>query len=358
MPNWSLSMQQTYEYYIVNPETWKDTRQINVVKSSTINRDSEAETLGSATFEVTESVGECYIRVYLITIQNGVKEKHALGTFLVQTPATSFDGKIRNISMDAYTPLLELKEKQPPIGYAIIKSKNTENDESIMEHAYKLTQEATRAPVVPASCDTKLVNDFVAETNDTWLSFISDLIKNAKYKLALDELGRVLYAPEQDTASLQPVWTYDDSNSSILYPSISMDHDLYGIPNVVEVIYSNDSKQFYSKVSNDDENSPTSTVNRGREIIYRVTDPGFVGIPTSNQLDEYAERLLKELSTIEYTITYTHGYCPVRLGDCVRLDYKRAGLKDIKAKVISQSIKCEPGCPVTEKAVFTTKLWR
>ena len=358
MPDWSLSMQQTYEYYIVNPETWKDTRQINVVKSSTINRDSEAETLGSATFEVTESVGECYIRVYLITIQNGVKEKHALGTFLVQTPATSFDGKIRNISMDAYTPLLELKEKQPPIGYAIVKSKNTENDESIMEHAYKLTQEATRAPVVPASCDTKLVNDFVAETNDTWLSFISDLIKNAKYKLALDELGRVLYAPDQDTASLQPVWTYDDSNSSILYPSISMDHDLYGIPNVVEVIYSNDSKQFYSKVSNDDENSPTSTINRGREIIYRVTDPGFVGIPTSNQLDEYAERLLKELSTIEYTITYTHGYCPVRLGDCVRLDYKRAGLKDIKAKVISQSIKCEPGCPVTEKAVFTTKLWR
>ena len=358
MPDWSLSMQQTYEYYIVNPETWKDTRQINVVKSSTINRDSEAETLGSATFEVTESLGECYIRVYLITIQNGVKEKHALGTFLVQTPASSFDGKIRNISMDAYTPLLELKEKQPPIGYAIVKSKNTENDESIMDHAYKLTQEATRAPVVPASCDTKLVNDFVAETNDTWLSFISDLIKNAKYKLALDELGRVLYAPDQDTASLQPVWTYDDSNSSILYPSISMDHDLYGIPNVVEVIYSNDSKQFYSKVSNDDENSPTSTVNRGREIIYRVTDPGFVGIPTSNQLDEYAERLLKELSTIEYTITYTHGYCPVRLGDCVRLDYKRAGLKDIKAKVISQSIKCEPGCPVTEKAVFTTKLWR
>lgn len=358
MIDWTSTMQQTYEFYIVDPISWKDTKLIRNVKSCTINRDSTAETLGSASLSMTEIIGECYVRIYLITIQNGVKEKHALGTFLVQTPATSFDGKIRNISMDAYTPLLELKEKQPPIGYAIVKSKNTENDESIMDHAYKLTQEATRAPVVPASCDTKLVNDFVAETNDTWLSFISDLIKNAKYKLALDELGRVLYAPDQDTASLQPVWTYDDSNSSILYPSISMDHDLYGIPNVVEVIYSNDSKQFYSKVSNDDENSPTSTINRGREIIYRVTDPGFVGIPTSNQLDEYAERLLKELSTIEYTITYTHGYCPVRLGDCVRLDYKRAGLKDIKAKVISQSIKCEPGCPVTEKAVFTTKLWR
>ena len=27
-------------------------------------------------------------------------------------------------------------------------------------------------------------------------------------------------------------------------------------------------------------------------------------------------------------------------------------------KIISQNIKCVPGCPVTAKAVFTTKLWR
>ena len=142
-----------------------------------------------------------------------------------------------------------------------------------------------------------------------------------------------------------------------------MDHDLYGIPNVVEVIYSSSSASSsqsyrYSKAINNDENSPTSIVNRGREIIHRVTDPSFVGIPTQEEIDEYAERLLKELSTIEYTVTYTHGYCPVRVGDCVLLNYSRASLKGIKAKVVSQSIKCEPGCPVTEKAVFANKLWR
>ena len=65
----------------------------------------------------------------------------------------------------------------------------------------------------------------------------------------------------------------------------------------------------------------------------------------------------KSLSTLEYEVTYTHGYCPVRLGDCVRLDYAKAGLSGVKAKVISQSIDCVPGCPVTETAVFTTKLW-
>ena len=362
MADWLSSMEQTYEYYIVDPGTWKDKQRINNIKTSTINRDSEVETLGSATIDITESVGECYIRIYLITIQNGVREKHALGTVLVQTPSSSFNGKVREVSMDAYTPLLELKEKQLPIGYFVEKGAN------ILEKAHLLlTTNVTdgsgqlknlRAPVVETVCDTKLVDDFVADPSDTILAFINDLIKNAKYKLNLDEIGRVLFEPDQDIDSLQPVWTYNDDNSSILYPDLTMDHDIYGIPNVVEVIYSNGNNQYYHREVNDDPNSPTSIVNRGREIVYRVTDPAFTGIPSKKEVEEYAKKILSESSTIEYTITYTHGYCPVRLGDCVRLNYTRAGLTNIKAKVISQSIKCEPGCPVTEKAVFTKKLWR
>ena len=351
MVDWLSSMQQTFEYYIVDPATWKDAKKIENVKSCTISRDSDAGTLGSASINITETVGECYVRIYLITIQNGTKERHPLGTFLVQTPSTSFDGKVRNLSMDAYTPLLELKETKPPLGYSVMKGTN------IMTIARQLTQENTRAPVVPASCDTNLFSDFVAETDDSWLTFLTDLLLNAKYSYDLDEMGRILFAPEQDTASLQPVWTYNDDNSSILYPNLNMDHDLYGIPNVVEVIYSHGNGYYYSRVVNDDPNSPTSTVNRGREIIHRVSDPDLIGDPTENQIDEYANRLLRELSSLEYTITYTHGYCPVRVGDCVRFNYSRADLKNVKAKVISQTIKCEPGCPVTEKAVFTNRLW-
>jgi hypothetical protein len=352
MADWLSSMEQTYEYYTVDPSTWKDMTKLDLVKSCTISRDSEAGTLGSATLDITDVLGECYIRIYLVTIQNGVKERHALGTFLIQTPSSSFDGKKRSVSMDAYTPLLELKENLPPLGYSVLKGTN------VMDDVYRLTRENARAPVVKTTCSTELFHDFVAETSDTWLSFISDLMTNAKYEFALDELGRILFSPKQNTASLQPVWTYDDSNSSILYPDVSIDHDLYGIPNVVEVIYSNGHGYYYAKVVNDDPNSPTSTVSRGREIVHRVTDPDLIGNPTNNQIDEYAEQLLKELSTVEYTVTYSHGYCPVRVGDCVRLNYSRAGLNNVKAKVISQSIKCEAGCPVTEKAVYTTKLWR
>ena len=352
MTDWTKSMQQTFEYYIVNPATWKDVRRINNVKSGSITRDLGVETLGSATFDIEEPLGECYIRVYLITIQNGAKDKYPLGTYLIQTPSSKFDGKNKIVSVDAYTPLLELKENPPPIGYSVLK------DTNIMETAYKITKEQARAPVVAATCTETLFSDFVANTDDTWMTFLNDLMANAKYTFSLDELGRILFSPKQDMASLQPVWTFDDSNSSILYPEINMDYDLYGIPNVVEVIYSSDDRCYYSRVVNDDSNSPTSTVSRGREIIHRVTEPILYGNPTDEQVNEYAVRLLRSLSSIEYTVNYSHGYCPVKIGDCVRLNYSKAGLNGIKAKVISQSIKCEPGCPVSEKAVFTANLWR
>lgn len=352
MANWLESMQQTFEYYIVDPATWKDTKQIFNVTKCSISRDLGADTLGSATIDITESIGECYVRVYLVVIQKGITEKFPLGTFMVQTPSSSFNGKITNVSMDAYTPLLELKENPPPLGYSVSKGRN------IMDMVYDLAFENSRAPITKTNCSETLYSDFVANTEDTWLTFLIDLAANAKYEFMIDEMGRILFAPKQDTASLQPVWTYNDDNSSILQPNLDLDHDLYGVPNVVEVIYSNGSDYFYSKVVNDDPNSPISTVNRGREILYRETEPSLSGNPTKEQIDLYAERLLREMSTLEYSVSYTHGYCPVRIGDCVRLNYTRAGLTNVKAKVVSQNISCESGCQVEERAVFTNKLWR
>lgn len=352
MPDWTKTMQQTFEYYIVDPGTWRDTRKINTVISSSITRDSTLETLGSASITIAESLGECYIRIYLITIQNGIREKHSLGTFLVQSPSYSFDGKIKNVTLDAYTPLLELKENPTPLGYSVLK------DENILDTAYRIVREQVRAPVIKPQKDEVLNTNFVANLNDTWITFIRDLIANADHSLALDDMGRIFFSPNQDTMSLQPIWTFDDSNSSILYPELSVDRDLYGIPNVVEVIYSNGNEYYYGKAVNDDPSSPISIVNRGRQITHRESNPSLLGSPNQDRIQEYAENLLKEMSSLEYTVTYTHGYCPVRIGDCVRLNYRRAGLNGIKAKVISQNIKCESGCPVTEKAVFTTELWR
>lgn len=352
MIDWTSSMQQTFEFYLVDPATWKDQRLIDTITECTINRDLSSSTLGSATINCNEVMDECYIRAYLVVNQNGYIEKIPLGTVLVQTPSIRFDGKKKSMSMDAYTPLIELKSTVPPIGYSILEKSNT------MGVAANLCRENMRAPVVPITVDTELPSDFVSNLDDTWLSFLTDLIFNAKYRFGLDELGRVIFEPEQDTASLRSVWTYNDDNSSILYPDITNERDLYGIPNVVEVVYSTGVGYMFSRIVNDDENSPVSTVSRGREVVYRENNPNFAGVPSQEYIDNYATQLLRNLSCLEHTITYKHSYCPVRIGDCVTLNYKRAGISNVKAKVISQSIKCETGCPVEETAVYTTKLWR
>lgn len=352
MIDWSESMNQEFEYYEVDPKTWKDKKLLKDIKSSTINRDLGADTFGSASIDVDNTVGECYIRIYMIATQNNITEKIPLGIFLVQTPSSSFDGKILTISMDAYTPLIELKEKKPPLGYSLLKNQN------ILEQAYLITNENCRAPVVRSDSDKLLESNFVANIDDDWLTFTRALLNQAKYEYCLDVDGKILFSPIQSIDKLQPVYTFNDDNSSILYPEISLTHDIYGVPNVVEVVCSTGDGVYYSRVENNDSDSPTSIINRGREIVYRDTSPSLPGYPTREQIDEYAESLLKKLSSVEYQISYSHGYVPVRIGDCVRLNYKKANIIDVKAKIITQSIKCEPGCVVTETAIFTRNLWK
>ena len=108
MPDWTKSMAQSFEYYIVDPVTWTDSQKIDTAISCTISRDITSETLGSASFDIDSFLGECYIRVYLATIQNGLSERFPLGTFLVQTPSHDYDSKVLTSSITAYTPLIEL----------------------------------------------------------------------------------------------------------------------------------------------------------------------------------------------------------------------------------------------------------
>lgn len=353
MVDWHESRTTTYEYYQVDPDTWTDMRKLDNVTTSTIDRDMTSDTLGSATIEIDGmDLGEFYVRTYLVTIQNGLRYREPLGTHLVQTSSSSFDGKIFKPSLTAYSPLLELKDVYPALGYACRKGAH------VLEQVYSDCLQYCRAPVVPGTADRdQLEIDFIADPSDTWLKFDQDLLSNIKYRFDVDEMGTIMFAPEQETEAMQPVFVYNDDNSSILYPEITKTVDLFGIPNTLEVVYSGDDRYLTATAVNDDVNSLVSTVNRGRTVYNRETNPGLLGVPTQGELLEYAEKLLKQKSEIECELTYSHGYNGVRVGDCVRLNYKRAGLNDVKARVIKQKIKCDTECRVDETAVFKKKFW-
>lgn len=357
MIDWTKSMQQTYEYYIVDPDTWGDIGLVTDILGCKITRDLGNETLGSASIDCDSDLTDKYIRCYLVVTQNKERQKVPLGTYICQTPSITYDGKRQTMSQDGYTPLIELKEKVMDIGYAVNGSES--NPVASLKLAALITEENVRAPVVSPLENGKMMTDasFLSEMEDTKLTFVSDLLNLSDYRFGLDEMGRILFEPNQKLEAMKPKFEFNDDNSSILLPSLSMQRDLYGVPNVVEVIYSTANEGFLRSVAkNEDANSDVSIPSRGREIWYRETNPGVVSGINQTQLDEYTNKLLKDLSSIEYTITYTHGYCDVRLGDCVRLNYASSGLNGVNAKVIKQVIDCKSGCMVEETAVFNKNL--
>lgn len=355
MIDWTKSMQQTFEFYVVDPATWYDIEKLTKVKSCTITRDSSLDTLGSATLDADEDLNGRYVRVYLIATQNGETEKVPLGTHMYQSPSTVYDGKRHALSHDGYTPLIELKEKPMPIGYQALSGVN------ILDLAQTILEDdSIRAPIVheTGSVDKTLAGSFLADISDTRLTFVSDLLYNANYTLGLDELGKVLFMPDKELAAMAPVWTYSDDNSSILYPDLTISRDIFGIPNKIEVVYSESgSSPIIATHTNEDPESIVSHQQRGRWIIHRETDPDIAPGANQAQLNEYAYKKLRELSTVDYQISYKHGYCPVRLGDCVRLNYRRADFYNENAKVTRQVIHCEEGCQVEETAILTEHLW-
>ena len=249
-PDWSSSMQQTYEYYIVDPATWSDLEKLDNVENCTITRDLENETKGSASITSETDLSEKYVRCYLIAFQSGYTYKIPIGTHMYQAPGFDYNGKRHIVSQDGYTPLIELKESMPPVGYALRKS------DPIMSLAYSIAIEHMRAPLIDCDNTKTLSKNFVSDVNDTCLTFLTDLIGTAGYEFAIDALGQIFFETTKDTSALQPVYIYNDDNSSILYPEVKMQRDLYGVPNVVEVVYSpSDGTPIYARAANNNKDS-------------------------------------------------------------------------------------------------------
>lgn len=352
MIDWTKPMQQTFSFYSVNPGSFTNAEKIETITSANINWDWNSETLGSATFETTEDFGECYIRVYLDVVQEGETGRVPLGTFLAQSPSDNFDGMVNTISVDAYTPLIEMKEKLMPIGFTVT------TGERIMKYVNILTAEGTRAPVIIADDDISFIPyNFVASMDDTYLSYTAALMKACARRYNIDKLGTISIDPIQDDRAIKESWVFTTDNSSILYPECSVSRDLYGIPNVVEVVYSQNGRVITSTAVNDEPDSPISVGNRGREIMYRDTSPQLNGLVTQDMVDEYAKRLLKSLSNLECTVSFSHGYCPVDCGDAVIIHYPEAGINWQRAVIKSQSLDCSTGCKVSSKATFNRSLY-
>jgi hypothetical protein len=346
--DWTKSMKQDFEYYTVDTESWLDRERLECIIESDISRDLNTETKHSFRAVTTEPIEECYIRVYMIATQGMVTEKIPLGTFLSYVPSIDYNGRLTKLDIEGYSPIIELREKIPPIGTYIAKNAN------IIETVSNWLQLCTRAPVIDSDYTCNSTKNYVAEISDTWYSFISGVLEDNGYFLNVDALGRIFIDKDINPVYLQPKWTFADGKDSILCNDISINQDIFDVPNVIEVSVSagDENNSGFATARNNSPDSPVSTVNRGRIIAKRITNPqvGLTG------LQDYAKSELIKESTVETSVTYSHGYCPVTIGDCIMLSHSRFGIDNMKLKVTSQSISCKTGCVVSETARSTVNL--
>ena len=368
--DWTKSMKQTYEFYIVNPVSGSNVKKLDNVISASVSRDITTDTQVSGSIEYDGELDEEYVRIYLVAEQGDEIEKIPLITMLCQTPSTSFNGKRKTTSITGYSPLIELQSVYPPLGYTIPSTIMNPNI-NLGELIPSVCEDNMRLKVLTMPQDDSMVmltkqvlaQPYVSDPSRSWFDLIQDLLGMVSYKARVDELGRTFFEKSQNIAQMSPLYTFDTSNSSILSSDISIDRDLYGIPNIIEVVVTLlDGTTISAVAVNDDRNSAASTVARGRKVVQRVINPENLGKLANDsygkeRAQEYANELLEQASTLEYRISYKHGYCGNNIGECVRIDYPQAGISNEKAYVISQKIDCKTGCTVEETAILTKKLF-
>jgi hypothetical protein len=127
--------------------------------------------------------------------------------------------------------------------------------------------------------------------------------------------------------SIRPAeYIYKDDELSITYPGMVEELDLFNIPNKWTVVLSNPEREpLVSTYTNDNPNSPTSTINRGRTILdYREIDH----IADQESLDAYVQKLAFEASQVYGKVEFETAINPIHdYFDVIELDYSPLGIK-------------------------------
>lgn len=346
--DWHRSMRQTPRYCEVDPASWRDVRVLDSVVSCKVTRDVDGDTRESAqiTFDGPLS-GEMWVRCYLDCEQDGKAERVPVGTWLVQTPSRKLDGKVSEVSAVAYSALHPLREEKPPVLW------HAAMGSDCALAASQLCEDYGVAPVIRSGSSTRLADHYVAPVGSSALEVARTLAAAAGDEVSVDAMGNVVLEPVTASLAMLPSWTFRDDRESIILPDATEHLDWYSLPNVCEVVEGD----IIGRAVNDDPSSMLSTVSRGRRVVLRVEGADELKSgPTQEMADLVASRRLAEACGLERTVEVSHGFCPLRAGECAELDWRAMGLK-VTGRVRRQEIDVATGVTVRSTIVSESERW-
>ena len=334
--DWGKGFTASYYAYIVDAKTWRETELLQITDGSISRTDSGLRDSADITC-INYSDREQYVRLYLDVQQGGASEHVPIFTGLTSAPSKDIDGVLETNKIECYSVLKPAEDVLLQRGYYV--PAEVDGGRIIKE---LLT--VTPAPVEIIGEPPALQTSVIAEDGENHLTMVDKVLEAINWRMRILGNGTIQIVPQAEETER----TFDPLTADVIEPTLTITRDWYECPNVLRAV----SNDLVAVVRDDSDDSPLSTVNRGREVWKEESN---VSLNTGESISEYALRRLKELQLIETTASYTRRYDPgVLVSDHVRLNYPRQGLNGVY-EITSQKIDLGYGCATDEEVKYVGK---
>ena len=318
--DWNKGFSARYHAAVVDPSTWKDT-EIFEIEGGSISR-SESALMESADLKTLryQTNREQWIRIWLDARQNGSSDHVALFTGLACAPGRDIKGNIISNTLECYSVLKPADDILLQRGwYAPEGADGTRMITQLLA--------CTPAPVEVDGSGSQLKNTIIAEEGETNLTMAWKILAAIDWRFRITGDGVIHLVPQASEISA----SFDALEHDSVEPELTVSYDWYSVPNVFRAI----SDDLTAIARDDSEDSPISTVNRGREIWMEETN---CDLTANESITEYAARRLREEQKKALTASYKRRYDPeILVGDMIDLHYPQQGL-DGQFLIVSQSV--------------------
>lgn len=335
--NWSESYSASWRVFRVNRLTWADGEMLSSVDSVSLSKTADGKLLESGSMELTGEFQTDYYRIVMTAEQGSEIERVDVATLLFDVNGGTVNYGTTASKVSGYSVLY------PASTMAVTTGEYAPAGVDGVIYARDLLQSAINAPVVTEGSFT-LNDHIVHELGSSVIDAVWSVLDAGDYILQVDGHGTVHIRPKPTDPSL----IIDSTNAGLLSNGIEFDSDVSEIPNRYIVI---DSGSIVTAV-NADANSPVSTVTRGYNVDIIDKSPTPIDGETYS---EYANRRLHQASVLKDTRSYTREYAP----NVFPYSIIRGSIDGLLGdyRVESQSINCDNGIVVQEKASMETSLW-
>lgn len=329
--NWIEGYSASYVLTEVDPNSWRDLSPIDITGGNVTKNTTGL--MESASLDVTDNLGERWVRIWLYARQNDDGDRAALFTGLLQTPGVKWTGTMDSYSAECYSVLKPAADVILPRGWYVLAGTNGAT-------AAQRLLSVTPAPVEIDGAAPNLTETIVAENGETNLTMAWKILDAIGWRMRINGHGVITLCP----IATEPVIIFDSQENDIIEPDVSDSKDLYSCPNVFRAISGN-----LTAIARDEsDDSPLSIQSRGREIW---AEESTVNLNTGEGIAEYARRRLNELQSPSRKISYNRRFMPdVFPGDIVQIRNAEQSIIG-KFKLTSQKIDLGYGARTAEEAV-------